>query len=210
MKKRSQLLIWIGMISVIATSCVNENDTAIPAIKRLILKEDFETVKTASGSTEAVIALEGWQNFCVLGSRKWHGRTYNFNKYAEFSSFFSNVLIDPTDEIWLISPALDFSKTEKEAASFETKMRFWQGNALTVYVSEDYDGTPAGIATATWIKLSPILPTAAQADLPVSSGKMDVSQYNYNVRIAFKYTGSKKTGLTTTYQIDNINIFEDQ
>ena len=46
MKRRSQLLIWIGMISVIATSCVNENDTAIPAIKRLILKEDFETVKT--------------------------------------------------------------------------------------------------------------------------------------------------------------------
>lgn len=210
MKKRNQLLIWMGMISLIATSCVDERDTTIPAIKRLIFKEDFETVATASGSTEAVIALEGWQNFCVLGSRKWHGKTYNYNKYTEFSSYFSNVLTDPTDEIWLISPALNFSKTEKETASFETKMRFWQGNALSVYVSEDYDGTPAGIATATWIALNPILPTAAQADLPVSSGKMDVSQYNHNVRIAFKYTGSKKTGLTTTYQIDNINIFEDQ
>jgi hypothetical protein len=204
-------LIFLSVLTLgVFTSCVNEDDTAIPTIKQLILNESFESVVTGSGSNEAAINLEGWGNYAVVGSRKWHGRIFSNNKYAEFSSFYSNATTDPNDEIWLTSPALDFSNTSNEAFSFESKIRFWQGAALTVFVSEDYDGTQAGIATATWIELNPVLPTSTQADLFVSSGIVDLSMYNSNnVRVAFRYIGSKQTGLTTTYQLDNIKIFEN-
>lgn len=204
-------LIFLSVLSLgVFTSCVNEDDTAIPTIKQLILNESFESVVTGSGSNEAAINLEGWGNYAVAGSRKWHGRIFSNNKYAEFSSFYSNATTDPNDEIWLTSPALDFSNTSNEAFSFESKIRFWQGAALTVFVSEDYDGTQAGIATATWTELSPVLPNSTQADLFVSSGIVDLSMYNSNnVRVAFRYIGSKQTGLTTTYQLDNIKIFEN-
>ncbi|MET0946548.1 MAG: choice-of-anchor J domain-containing protein [Flavobacterium sp.] len=192
------------------TSCVSEDDFDIPTIKQLILHESFETVTTGSGATEVPIAIDGWGNYAVVGSRKWHGRTFSGNKYAEFSSFYSNAATDPNDEVWLTTPAIDLSSTSYEALSFETKIRFWQGAALTVYVSEDYDGTQAGIATATWTQLNPVLPTSTQADVSVSSGIIDLSMYNSNnVRIAFKYVGSKQSGLTTTYQLDNIKIFEN-
>ena len=209
MKNIYKSIFLLVLSSVTLTSCVSEEDTAIPTIKELILNESFETVITGSGSTEVPIELEGWSNYTVAGSRKWHGRTFSNNKYAEFSSFYSNASTDPNDEVWLISPALDFSNTSNETFSFETKIRFWQGAALTVYVSDDYDGTQAGIATATWTALTPVLPTSTQADVIVPSGNIDLSMYSSNVRVAFKYVGSKQTGLTTTYQIDNIKIFEN-
>jgi hypothetical protein len=71
-------------------------------------------------------------------------------------------------------------------------------------VSTNYDGTTAGIATATWTPLTFTRPTVD--DVFVNSGNIDLSAYdNNNVRIAFKYTGSK-SGVTTTCQLDNIKI----
>jgi hypothetical protein len=191
----------------VLTSCVNEDDFDIPTIKQLILSEGFETSTTGSGSTEVPISIEGWLNFNTTSTRLWHARIFSSNKYAEFSSFFSAT--GTNDEAWLITPALDLRNSENEVFSFDTKIRFWQGAALTVLISEDYDGTQLGLTTATWVVLTPILPTSAQADIFINSGNIDLSAYNSeNVRIAFKYTGSK-AGVTTTYQLDNIKVFEN-
>ena len=82
--------------------------------------------------------------------------------------------------------------------------RFTNGYPLTVFVSTNYDGTTAGIATATWTPIAFTAPTAN--DVFVNSGNIDLSSYeNSNVRIAFKYTGSK-AGVTTTLQLDNVKI----
>jgi hypothetical protein len=71
-------------------------------------------------------------------------------------------------------------------------------------VSTNYDGTTAGIATATWTPLTFARPTVD--DVFVNSGNIDLSALeSNNVRIAFKYTGSK-SGVTTTCQLDNIKI----
>lgn len=190
------------------TSCVNEDDFDIPPVKQLILSEGFETSTTGSGSNEVAISVEGWANYNTSSTRLWHARTYSSNKYAEFSSFYSAA--GTNDTAWLVTPALDFSATSAETLSFETKIRFWQGAALTVLVSEDYDGTPEGLATATWTELTPILPASvAQEETFLNSGNIDLSGYNSsNVRIAFKYTGSK-AGVTTTFQLDNIKVFEN-
>lgn len=202
-----KIVFLLTLTSSVLTSCVNEDDFDIPPIKQLILSEGFETSTTGSGATEVPISIEGWLNFNTTSTRLWHARIFSNNKYAEFSSFFSNA--GTNDEVWLITPALDLSTTENELFSFDTKIRFWQGAALTVFISEDYDGTQAGLTTATWTELNPILPVSGQEDVFVNSGNMDLSAYNSeNVRIAFKYTGSR-AGVTTTYQLDNIKVFEN-
>jgi hypothetical protein len=202
-----KIVFLLTLSSSFLTSCVNEDDFDIPPIKQLILSEGFETSTTGSGSTEVPISIEGWLNFNTTSTRLWHARIFSSNKYAEFSSFFS--ANGTNDEAWLITPAIDLTTSENELFSFDTKIRFWQGAALTVFVSEDYDGTQEGLTTANWTELTPILPTSAQADIFINSGNIDLSAYNSeNVRIAFKYTGSK-AGVTTTFQLDNIKVFEN-
>ena len=83
---------------------------------------------------------------------------------------------------------------------------------MKVYVSEDYDGTIPGISTATWTELNPTLPSSsAENDISVASGQMDLSGFDGdNVRIAFRYQGEKTGGATSTFQLDNIKLFENK
>ena len=97
------------------------------------------------------------------------------------------------------------TSTTGEILSFTTKTRFSNGYPMTAFISTNYNGTTAGIPTATWTPLTFATPSAN--DVIVSSGNIDISAYNSNnVRIAFKYIGSKTGGVTTTCQLDNIKI----
>ena len=189
------------------TSCVGDDDYVIPTVYTYAFNEGFETSTTGSGSVEVPITLEGWVNYngstsTPVSSRLWHARTFSNNIYAEFSSFYSAT--GTNDVAWLITPELDLTATTGEVLSFVTKTRFANGYPLTVFISTDYDGTTSGIATATWTPLAFTAPTTN--DVFVSSGNIDLSSYESdNVRIAFKYTGSK-AGVTTTLQLDNVKI----
>lgn len=184
------------------TSCVGDDDYAIPTVFSYAFNEGFETSTTGSGSVEVPISFEGWVNYNATATRLWHARTFDDNIYAEFSSFYSAT--GTNDVAWLITPAIDLTASSGEMLSFTTKTRFTNGYPLTAFVSTDYDGTTAGIATATWTPLTFTAPTAN--DVFVGSGAIDISEYESdNVRIAFKYTGSK-AGVTTTLQLDNIKI----
>ena len=200
-------LFLLALTSSALTSCVGDDDYVIPTVFTYAFNEGFETSPTGSGSIEVPIALEGWVNHNAststpTSSRLWHGRAFDNNIYAEFSSFYSTT--GTNDVAWLITPALDLTTTSNEALSFSTKTRFTNGYPLTAFISTDYDGTTAGIATATWTPLTFTAPTAN--DVFVSSGAIDISEFESdNVRIAFKYTGSR-AGITTTLQLDNIKI----
>jgi hypothetical protein len=189
------------------TSCVGDDDYVIPTVYSYAFNEGFETSTTGSGSVEVPITLEGWINYngstsTPVSSRLWHARTFSNNIHAEFSSFYSAT--GTNDVAWLITPELDLTATTGEVFSFATKTRFANGYPLTVFISTDYDGTTVGIATATWTPLAFTAPTTN--DVFVSSGNIDLSSYESdNVRIAFKYTGSK-AGVTTTLQLDNVKI----
>ena len=189
------------------TSCVGDDDYVIPTVYTYAFNEGFETSTTGSGSVEVPIALDGWVNYngstsSPVSARLWHARTFSNNIYAEFSSFYSAT--GTNDVAWLITPELDLTATTGEVLSFVTKTRFANGYPLTVFISTDYDGTTSGIATATWTPLAFTAPTTN--DVFVSSGNIDLSSYESdNVRIAFKYTGSK-AGVTTTLQLDNVKI----
>ncbi|MFN3752689.1 choice-of-anchor J domain-containing protein [Flavobacterium sp.] len=188
--------------SSMLTSCVGDDDYVIPTVFDYYFNEGFTTSPIGSGSNEVAIALEGWVNYNATATRLWHARAFSNNNYAEFSSFYSAT--GTNDAAWLITPAIDLTTTSGEMLSFLTKTRFANGYPLTAFISTDYDGTTAGIATATWTPISFTAPTTD--DVFVSSGNIDLSGYNSdNVRIAFKYTGSR-AGVTTTLQLDNIKI----
>lgn len=192
----------LALSTSVLTSCVGDDDYVIPTVYNYAFNEAFETSPTGSGSLEVPIALEGWVNYNATATRLWHARTFDNNIYAEFSSFYS--ANGTNDEAWLITPAIDLTSTSGEMLSFTTKTRFSNGYPLTVLVSTDYDGTTSGISTATWTPITFTSPTVN--DVFVSSGLIDISEYNSdNVRIAFKYTGSK-SGVTTTLQLDNVKI----
>lgn len=184
------------------TSCVGDDDYVIPTVYTYAFNEGFETSTTGSGSNEVAIALDGWVNYNATATRLWHARTFDNNIYAEFSSFYSAT--GTNDVAWLITPELDLTTTTGEVLSFMTKTRFANGYPLTVFISTDYDGTTTGISTATWTPLAFTAPITN--DVFVNSGNIDLSSYESdNVRIAFKYTGSK-AGITTTLQLDNVKI----
>lgn len=190
------------LVSSALTSCVGDDDYVIPTVYDYYFNEGFTNSPIGSGSNEVPIAIENWVNYNVTATRLWHARAFSDNNYAEFSSFYSAT--GTNDEAWLITPAIDLTTTTNEQLSFVTKTRYSNGYPLTVFISTDYDGTTAGISTATWTEVSFTKPTSD--DVFVSSGNIDISTYESdNVRIAFKYTGSK-SGVTTTCQLDNIKI----
>lgn len=180
-------------------------ETDIPTLYKYAFNEGFSSCPTGSGSVEVPIALTGWVNYNATATRLWHARTFNSDIYAEFSSFFSAA--GTNDVAWLITPAIDLSSSTGEVLSFTTKTRFSNGYPMTAFISTNYDGTTAGITTATWTPLTFTTPTAD--DVIVNSGNIDLSSYDSdNVRIAFKYTGSK-SGVTTTCQLDNVKITQN-
>lgn len=212
MKKYKKNLFFFAITAALITSCDTEKEFDIPQIKEVLLYESFEATTSGSGATEVPITIDGWANYNVssTGTRLWHSRTSSSNKYAEFSSFYSAA--GTSDEVWLVTPERTVNPNKATSLSFETKARFWTatGSLLKVFISENYDGTKAGIATATWIELNPTLPTSALTDVFVKSGNIDLSPYKgKKIRIAFKYTGDKASN-STTYQIDNVKLFETE
>ncbi len=195
----------LALSTSVLTSCVGEDDYSIPRVVEYALSEGFNGITPGSGSTEIPVELTGWVNHNETGTRLWAGKTFSNNNFAEFSTFYSANGV--TDNAWLISPAVDLTATTTPKFSFTTLTRFANGYPLKAMISTDYDGTTAGIATATWTELSFTQPTTN--DVTTKSGAIDLSDYmsSNNVRVAFKYTGSKTSGgVTTTLQLDNIKI----
>lgn len=190
----------------LATGCTGDEEIA--PYKPIFFVQGFEASAVGSGSTEVPIVIEGWTNVNTLGPRKWIGKTFDGNKFAEFSSFYSTTST-LNDEAWLITSKIDFTKTEKESLNFELESRFSNGAELKVLVSTDFDGTEAGVATATWTEVPFTLPTTD--NVFVNSGIIDLSAYeSNNVFVAFKYIGSKPGNKTTTFQLDKIKLFENK
>lgn len=191
----------------LAAGCTN--DEALAPYKPIFFSQTFEAEPFGSGTTEIPIAIDGWTNFNTLGPRKWICKQFDDSKFAEFSSFYSTAAT-LNDEAWLITPKLDFTKTEGENLNFKLESRFSNGAVFKVLVSTDFDGTTAGIATATWTEVTvPTLPTVD--NVFVSSGNVDLSTFESdNVYVAFKYIGSKPGNKTTTFQLDDIKIYENK
>jgi hypothetical protein len=181
-----------------------------------LVNQRFDSFTHGGGSDEAVPFMRGWINYNRLGSRQWHVRRNlmspdNYVYYIEFSSFNSNASADPNDEVWLITPQLDFSKTQNEVIELVARSRFYNGNVLEVLISEDFNGLIEGITTATWTPIAINLPTDnAGATTPFTTTTRVSIPSNKKQYVAFKYTGSKASNPTSTIQLSEIKIFENR
>lgn len=196
------------VVSTMAFSC--SDDAEIAPYKPIFFSEIFDGIPSANVGVGQNIALEGWSNVSLNGVKKWEARTFSGEIYAQLSAFGTG---EPNMDTWLISPAINFDLTENETLLFDYVAGYYNGQAVSVWVSTDYDGsnTAAAINAATWTDLEVTLPVYSTSGYPdfSSTEAIDLSQFNGNAYIAFRYVGSS-TGVTTTYEIDNIKLFENK
>ena len=170
-----------------------------------LFSQNFESI--SSTGNNQFIALPGWTNVSMNGTERWEGRLFGGNKYAQMSAFGSN---EANVDTRLITPAIDLSTTATEFFRFGYKTGFANGVALTVWYSTDYDGsgTVAAVNAATWIQFTTPLTVqdTSFSSTFYGSGNTDLSAISGNVHIAFRYQGSS-TGITTTYQVDNFEVY---
>jgi len=202
--KSGLMMLFLGITAISCTS-----DEKNPPYKAIFFSEDFEGI-TNTGAGQYV-ALEGWSNVSLNGGKKWEARIFNDDKFAQLSSYNTG---EANMDTWLITPALNFDQTTNETLVFNYLAGYYTGPAVSVLVSTDYDGsnTAAAISAATWTDLHVTLPDYLTTGYPAnfsSSGLIDLSSYNGTVYVAFRYVGSA-TGVTTTYEIDDIKLFENK
>ncbi|MDB4754918.1 DUF5017 domain-containing protein, partial [bacterium] len=167
------------------------------------ISQQFDNVVDGEG-----VCQECWSNIAVKGGRYWEGT------YDDFAWSGTNVIeasgYNSTDaelEIWMISPAFDLSTSNVPTLSFDSETNY-DGDAIEVLVSIDYDGTSDPNIQGTWTALSPTLPTSTSSWSGwTASGDLDLS-FNKGIStyIGFKYTGSASDG--KTWEIDNIEVVE--
>lgn len=207
MKQLVKTSILIMFFSVITSSCVNDEDYVIPSVRTVFFLEDFETT-----SANQPISVAGWSNVSLNGgAKKWESKTFGGELYTQLSAFGSN---EANMDTWLITPSINLDSTTKEAFAFLYKAAYYNGNAISVLISQDYDGTGtvSAVNNATWTTLESSLPDYLSNGYPSNfsnSGPIDISSYNGNVHIAIRYVGGS-SGISTTYQIDDIKIYENK
>jgi hypothetical protein len=169
-----------------------------------LFSENFESVPTG---TTANIALPGWTNVQMNGvNPRWTGRIFSNNKYAQMSAFQSN---NTNVDSRLITPGINLDNSTDEFLRFGYKTGFANGQALTVWYSTNYSGagTVEAVNSATWTQFPVVLNVqdTSFASEFYTSGQIDLSNISGTIYISFRYEGSS-SGVTTTYQIDNIEV----
>jgi len=163
----------------------------------VLFDEDFE------GTSEAQLTTDGWLNVNVNGgSTDFSLRSFSGNSYMQTGAFRSGE--DPM-EVWLISPAINLDASTDEELTFETKVGYHNGDALSVFVSTDFTGD---IDTATWALVNADLansPSNGYGTTYTQSGSINMSCLDGDVYVAFRYLGADG-GITTTFQIDNVKV----
>ncbi|TCK68003.1 hypothetical protein DFQ05_1787 [Winogradskyella wandonensis] len=150
----------------------------------------------------------GWINFIEAGSRPWREDVFSGNGTARFSAFSSG---DASNIGWLITPSIDMDAQSGEILSFDMQHAFPDSghDPIEVLWSNDFDGTEAGVTSATWTSLpftkSYIVDPGNWFNF-VNSGPLDLSSVTGTAYIAFRYTGSDTANQNMTIDIDNVKI----
>lgn len=189
-----------------ARATVTGNDSkwtvTLPSeIPDVVLDESFE-----QGKVNDHFAGDGWLNTTVQGTYYWDYKSYGGNLYIQLSANKHEGVL----ENWLVTPALKLGKDM--ILSFDMKLGYYNGDALSLFVSTDFNGEASNISTATWTNLTSQLKIDKSSvggyDVNWTNYKIDLSSYTgKTIHVAFKYLGNGTKGeslISTTYQLDNI------
>ncbi|MFT5627063.1 MAG: hypothetical protein ACI92X_000288 [Dokdonia sp.] len=170
-----------------------------------LFEDDFE-----GQATNSLISGNGWTNFIEAGSEGWEAYTQSGTNSsqgisARVGSFNSG---DASTIAWLITPEIDLDANTGTTFNCETSTSFSDGSIMEVLFTNDWDGTEAGITSATWGILSDAY-VAQDSDFFgdwFESGNVDLSCGSGQIHIAFKYSGSGEADFDGTYELDFVSI----
>ncbi|WP_159461392.1 choice-of-anchor J domain-containing protein [Dysgonomonas massiliensis] len=190
----------------------SEDEPITKIVQDMKVDEDFENNPSGAG-TNIKVDIENWTNVDVSTAANifWQSREYSGNKYAQITSYKSGALNDA----WLISPQIDLTNSTTPYFSFDIVTGNYNATCLKIFISEDFDGNTANVLAATWTDITTnfTLPTPASGySAWASAGTMPIGQYkDKKIHIAFRYEGDdlNTTKKTTTYQIDNVKIYDE-
>ncbi|WP_019037140.1 DUF5689 domain-containing protein [Psychroflexus tropicus] len=171
---------------------------------------EFINVDFEDQNINSPLALTGWTNYIEAGSEAWeafvdNGTNQSLGVSARVGSFNSG---DDSTVSWLISPEIPVEGNSKITLEFKTSNSFSDDSTLQVLYSTNWDGTEEGITTADWgeIEDATIVSDGVFFADWISSGLVDMSCFEANGHIAFKYTGSGDPNEDGTYELDDIFI----
>ena len=158
--------------------------------------EDFESFNAD------LVNFSDYINYAYNGDKYWMVKSFGGNNYIQMSSHNAG----GPHEVYFIVP-VNFD--EADAFSFKTKDGYNNGNALSVYYTTSWEiGGSFSPSSLTDITSSFNISTGntnGYGEAFVDSGVYDLSGISGNGAIVFKYEGVQG-GVTTTYQIDDIMI----
>lgn len=167
--------------------------------------QTFGTVTAGSN-----IALTDWYNVAETGTKVFKGNTFGGNKYAEVTAFDATVANQqPANVAWLVTNSISASGSDPMLLNFDTKDGYNNGAVLQAYLVTNWTGN---IATSTKTLLNATIASGSTTGYAIdftNSGDITLPGNLTDFRIAFKYVGGyAPTQKTTTYQIDNIRVFQ--
>ncbi len=208
----------VALSAMFLNSCVNDDDFDVPPLPGAngeeilslggsspvfltCFQEDFEAYTVGTNT------FAGYENVTVAGTSEiWEVNEFNDNNYLLMSSFSSG----EDNEVYFVVP-VNFDAAD--AFSFKTQDRFNNGDVLSVFLVTNYT-IPANINEATLTDITSSFNiasgTTGSASQPfVESGAYDLTALTGNGFIAFQYSGSDITGVTTNMHIDDIVIVDN-
>ncbi len=198
---------------IYAEPIVVESDMTIKAIA-IMEGYDNSAIATASyvimGDVDIILSqdwegeMDGWTFVTIEGNKPWVVNEHNGNHYANANGYGDDV----DNEQWCISPAFDLSNRDERnvTLTFKNAMKF-NGPALELYVSDDYDGQDP--TAATWEPLEYI---ASEGNYTwTESGEISLNAYAgaSNCYIGFRYLSTIDEG-AASWEIDDILIVADK
>ncbi len=172
-------------------------DTTNPATT---LSADFE-----SAVNNQIFTAAGWNNINVKGDRFWQERVFTSSgttdKYLQATAYSSTNANSAEFDIWLITPAIDFSNLPANS-----KFRFDQA----VYGAGDHTSFKVfhiALSGANVVKTElTINKTATTDNIWVTNTDADISGITGVGFIAFNYNRIAGTTNSASYRVDNISL----
>jgi hypothetical protein len=202
MKTRIVLIVLVGLVGSLFSSCTKDSDVEYPTLKNVYFSENFD-----GGLTSPALPT-GWTAYAQTGTTLWSAGAYGGDGYAQLNGYSTSTSAPSQLNSWLISPEINMDTVQGEELSFQTchsKYVNTTTNVVELYIATNYNGT--NFSTANWTKTNYIttLPDPlTKAYVYVNSGAIDLSRYTGTLRFAFKYIGVP--AISGTYQVDNVRI----
>lgn len=163
----------------------------------VIFNENFDDTSLSQ------LAADGWTNINMNGGGEiFELKKSGGNGFMQAAAYNSD---ENPMEVWLVSPAINLDNFVDEELTFKTQAGYYQGDALSVFISTDFSGDSA---TATWTLLDADLvdgPPSGYGGTFLSSGSINLSCLEGDVFVGFRYLGADGV-ITTTFRIDHVRV----